>query len=285
MPPQVSTADVLDPDVRREVRALAEATQQQVGQPPLSDQALTHLSATGARHLLVHDGGRLTGYAQLYDTSLEIAGDTHAVSALLHALEPLPPGTQTWSHGTRSPLRAALERHGYRPVRKLHQLRRPLQPLPAEQPLPPGVVVRSFVPGTDEQAWLAVNAAAFARFADQGSWTSADLLAREREPWFDPDGFLLADRDGTLLGFHWTKVHTADLGEVYILGISPDAQGLGLGAALLQRGLAYLAGRGCATVLLYVDEDNAGAMHLYERSGFRRYDLDILWAAPAPGAA
>src|SRR5205807_8529636 len=120
------------------------------------------------------------------------------------------------------------------------------------------------------------------RFADQGSWTMADLLAREQEPWFDPAGILLADRDGTLLGFHWTKVHTADLGEVYILGISPDAQGLGLGAALLERGLAYLAGRGCRTVLLYVDDDNTAAMRLYEHNGFTRYDEDVLWAAPAP---
>jgi len=285
MPPRVSTADELDGDTQRQVRALADATQRQVGQPPLSDQALTHLSGTGVRHVLVHDDERLTGYAQLYDASLEIAGDAHAVSVLLEQLEPLPAGTETWSHGKRSPLRTELEQRGYRAVRKLHQLSRALQPLPPAPPLPPDVVVRTFIPGSDEDAWLAVNAAAFARFADQGSWTITYLLAREREPWFDPAGILLADRDGTLLGFHWTKMHSADLGEVYILGISPQAQGLGLGAALLQRGLAYLAGRGCSTVLLYVDEDNTGAMNLYERAGFERYDLDVLWATPAQRVA
>jgi len=278
MPPQVTATDALDGDQQAQVRALADATQRQVGEPPLSDQALTHLSGSGGRHVLVHDGARLIGYGQLYGTSLEMAGDEAAVSALLESLEPLPPGTEAWSHGKRSPVGAALEARGYTQVRRLHQLRRAVQPLPTEEPLPAGVVVRPFVVGTDEQAWLAVNAAAFAQFADQGSWTIDDLIAREREAWFDPAGFLLADRAATLLGFHWTKVHTPELGEVYVLGISPAAQGLGLGSALLQRGLAHLADRGCRTVLLYVDDDNPGAMHLYERAGFTRHDLDILWA-------
>jgi mycothiol synthase len=99
------------------------------------------------------------------------------------------------------------------------------------------------------------------------------------EPWFDPADFLLADRDGELLGFHWTKVHSAELGEVYVLGISPAAQGLGLGRALLVRGLRHLAERGCTEVLLYVDGDNAGARRLYEQSGFCEHDRDVQFRA------
>ena len=102
------------------------------------------------------------------------------------------------------------------------------------------------------------------------------------EPWFDPAGFLLADRDGALLGFHWTKVHGLEphdgdhdhdpIGEVYVLGIDPDAQGLGLGAALTRAGLRYLRGRGLSQVMLYVDESNARAVELYQRAGFRPVD-------------
>jgi len=278
MPPQVSTADSLDEVARADVRELAAAIEEHVGQPPLSDQALTQLAAAGLRHILVHDGDRLTGYAQLAGSSLELAADEQTVPVALAALEPLPPDVEIWSHGTRSPVGPALEARGYHVARRLHQLRRRVRPLPAEEPLPDGVVVRTFVVGRDDEAWLAVNAAAFVDLPDQGGLTIDDLRAREREDWFDPAGFLLAERDGRLLGFHWTKIHTPELGEVYVLGIAPEAQGMRLGSLLLQRGLAYLDSRGCTDVLLYVDDANTAAMRLYESAGFARYDQDVLWA-------
>jgi mycothiol synthase len=125
-----------------------------------------------------------------------------------------------------------------------------------------------------------VNAAAFASHPEQGRWTRADLEAREAEPWFDPNGFLLAWRGTDLLGYHWTKVHSATLGEVYVLGVDPSAQGLGLGGVLLDRGLSHLLARGCDQVLLYVEADNTVALRLYERSGFTEYDRDTQWSSP-----
>src|SRR5690606_10535850 len=115
--------------------------------------------------------------------------------------------------------------------------------------LPAGVRLRPFRPGADEPAWRSLNARAFADHPEQGRWTLADLRLRMAEPWFDPAGFLLAERetDGRLLGFHWTKVHAKDpsstggepapIGEVYVLGVDPQAQGLGLGRALTLAGL------------------------------------------------
>src|SRR5690606_20200455 len=138
------------------------------------------------------------------------------------------------------PAAATLARRlGFSRTRVLYQLRRPLDdPLPAPS-LAAGVRLRTFRPGADETAWLKLNARAFADHPEQGRWTADDLRLRMAEPWFDPAGFLLAERepDGRLLGFHWTKVHGektgpadghqhAPIGEVYVLGVDPDAQGL-----------------------------------------------------------
>jgi mycothiol synthase len=276
----ISTALVpsLDATTRAQVQSLADAIQASDGEPPLSDQALTQLGSPEVGHVLARDGDRLVGYAQLDGTSLEVAGDATAISALLDTVEASGDADlRVWSHGRRSPVGAVLDSRGYAQVRVLHQLRRSLaEPLP-QIALADGVTVRAFVPGQDEQEWLRVNAAAFATHAEQGRWTLADLTAREAEPWFDPAGFLLAERDGQLLGFHWTKIHADGTGEVYVLGIDPSAQGLKLGSALLARGLAHLAERGSDQVLLYVDDDNTAAMGLYERLQFRSHDSDSQW--------
>jgi mycothiol synthase len=217
-------------------------------------------------------------------------------TALLSALEeragqgPL----SVWAHGDLPGARALAASRGYDRERVLLQMRRDLagvDPDP-QPPLPDGVQVLPFVVGRDEAAWLRVNAGAFRSHPEQGSWTAADVALREAEPWFDPAGFLLAWRGdpesgGELLGFHWTKVHPAGdvdavpVGEIYVLGIEPAAQGLRLGRALTDLGLAHLRARGLADVLLYVEEDNTAAVRLYESRGFRRYSVDVAWQRPA----
>jgi mycothiol synthase len=104
---------------------------------------------------------------------------------------------------------------------------------------------------------------------------------RMAEPWFDPAGFLLAvrERDGQLVGFHWTKIHRdPDLGEVYVLGVDPSAHGLGLGTALTLAGLRHLRERELDRAMLYVDESNRAAVALYTKLGFERYSVDVMFA-------
>ena len=66
----------------------------------------------------------------------------------------------------------------------------------------------------------------------------SDLAERMAEPWFDAAGLIVAERGGRMLGFHWTKQHSRGLGEVYVVGVDPAAQGLGLGRALTRAGLS-----------------------------------------------
>ncbi len=280
------------------------------GVRPLSEEAelrLQHGGPAGGRDVLATDAdGVPVGYARLElagpgdDAEAELvvapsARGRGAGRALLSRVEELAAGRplRVWAHGDLPAATALATARGYARVRVLLQMRRPLtdadlDPRPA---LPDGVTVAPFRPGRDEAAWLRVNARAFAAHPEQGSWTPEDLALREAEPWFDPAGFLLAWRGdpgdgGTLLGSHWTKVHPPGdagpdpVGEVYVLGIDPDAQGLGLGRALTDLGLAHLRGVGLGQVLLYVEEDNVPAVALYERSGFTLYAVDVSWRLP-----
>ena len=148
--------------------------------------------------------------------------------------------------------------------------------------VPEGIEIRTFRPGDDDEAWVALNAIAFAGHPEQEFVALEDLHERQAESWFDPAGFFLAERptEDRLLGFHWTKVHERPerVGEVYVVGVHPDARGTGLGLAITVTGLEYLASLGLPEVILYADETNVGAVRMYERLGFKIDNTDVEYA-------
>jgi mycothiol synthase len=166
--------------------------------------------------------------------------------------------------------------------RELYQLRRPL-PVDEKWEL----TTRPFRPGADDESWLAVNNRAFHWHPEQGGWDLATLKAREAEPWFDPEGFLLHEEDGRLAGFCWTKVHAAHeppLGEIYVIAVDPDWQGTGLGRRLVLAGLDHLARRGLTVGMLYVDATNKPALKLYVDLGFEIDHIDRAYVVDVPAA-
>ncbi|WJV47824.1 mycothiol synthase [Streptomyces flavofungini] len=296
---QIDTLDVLTADQAEAVLTLLAEAARTDGQQAVSEQGRLQLRGgqrEGVRHLLLSVGGELVGYAQLEDTdpveapAAELVvrpahrGHGHGRALGTALLAESGRRLRVWAHGGHSAARHLAQVLGLTLFRELRQMRRPLTGLDLPEPvLPQGVRVRAFVPGEDDAAWLAVNADAFAHHPEQGSLTQRDLDDRKAEPWFDPAGFFLAEREsgdggGELVGFHWTKTHAAErLGEVYVVGVRPGAQGGGLGKALTTIGLRHLAAAGLPTAMLYVDADNKAAVSVYERLGFVTHETDLMY--------
>lgn len=185
--------------------------------------------------------------------------------------------THGWAHGDLPAARAFAASLDVHPVRTLLVLRRHLDDAPEpEQPVP-GTTLRSFEED-DADAVVAVNARAFADHPEQGAMDRADFDRRRAEAWFDPAGLFVAVRDGDVVGFHWTKIEDG-IGEVYVVGVDPDAHGGGLGTALTARGIRHLWEQGIGTVDLYVEGDNDPALAVYRRLGFEQHARDVLYAA------
>ncbi|GAA3448595.1 mycothiol synthase [Dactylosporangium matsuzakiense] len=273
----------LSPEQVEQVLALARAADDTDGTAPLSEQVMLHLDRSGT-HLVVEQHGHVVGYAQIDDDAAELVihplhrrrGLGRALAAAVLAARG-DGDLKVWAHGDHPSASALAIRLHFDRARVLLQLRRSLSRPLADFQMPAGVLLRAFVPGEDDERWLALNSAAFAEHPEQGRWTLDDLRLRLAEPWFDPAGFLLAERDGELVGFHWTKVHPGPepIGEVYVLGVAPGAHGGGLGRALTLAGLHHLRSRGLAQVMLYVDEDNPRAVALYRGQGFVRWTGDV----------
>jgi mycothiol synthase len=299
---------------------LVEAVTEADGTRPLSEHVMLHLRYGGdsrSRHVLAWDGATLAGYAHMDVTdpvdgpSAELAvAPAHRGRGVGKALveqvrHESPDGrVRLWAHGEHAAAGALARSLGFTRSRVLWQMRRTLASGLSSPSVPEGYRLRTFVPGADDQAWLALNAEAFADHPEQGQWTLTDLRNRLQEPWFDREGFFLAETDGPqvprLAGFHWTKVHggrvTHDhdghgphthaghghdpIGEVYVIGVAEADGGRGLGRALLLQGLCHLRSQGLTDAMLYVEADNRAAIGLYEANGFRHWDTDVMYAAP-----
>ena len=297
----------LTADEQQAIRELVSAATEFDGVAPVGEQVLRELGHDRTEHLLVagHQPGAIVGYLNLSPPRDGGAGMAELVvhprarqrgigQALGRAAVAKTAGhNQFWAHGTLEAARAIASALGMVPVRELVQMRRSLRDTPDSVPPAPDVQIRTYEGTADDGELLRVNNAAFAHHPEQGGWTEADLAERRREPWFDPAGLFLAfdtldsDQPGRLLGFHWTKVHLDQpgLGEVYVLGVDPSAQGRGLGQVLTAIGIQSLARRlaGSAepTVMLYVESDNVAAVRTYERLGFTTYSVDTAYAPTA----
>jgi mycothiol synthase len=301
----------LDERVLGEVLDLIEAATAIEGHRPVGEHKHSHLrvGAEGWVGILAYEEDRLVGYAHTR-WNPPGAHPRLAVEVVVHPERYDSDVARTllletrgvlgragggamwlWVHRVEDPATTLAARMGLAVQRELAFMARELAERPEVPEAPEGVELRAYRPEADADDLLAVNNAAFADHPENGGWDADELAERTGRDWFDPAGLILAWRGEELLGFHWTKWHSHDsdehpahepVGEVYVLGIAPSAQGLGLGRLLLRAGLAHLHDRGCRRAMLYVDASSTGAVALYRSEGFAAEYREVCYEELVP---
>lgn len=281
------------PDDLARLNALFEACRTADGHAPLGEHKFLDLGAERSIGMVADESGDIVVYVHLSPYldgwGLEVAVHPlrrdenlarRAVEAAMKAVASTGGGWVTcWVYDPI--LGEAVRRLGFRESRELFQLRRPLPP--DEEPMfPAGVLVDRFRVGSDEPAWLELMARSFVDHPEHGFWNLDVLRDRERQAWFDPDGFLMAWQGDDLTGFCWTKLHPGRMGEIYLIAVDPQHRRRSLGRALTLAGLWHLARTGgAASGMLYVDATNLPALNLYRELGFRLDHVDRAFVLPA----
>lgn len=236
---------------------------------------VTYGDADGRRaacEFVVHPGFRQRGIGHLLLSH-----------AIMHAQGQSARRLDLWAYNDGQASSRIADQFGFSPVRRLLHLHRHVRGVPVAL-APAGGALRTFRPGADDAAWLALNNRVFAGHPENGAWTLDDLRARMRQPWFDPADVLMLEVDGALGGFCWLKVEErrgdGRVGEIYVIGAAPEAQGRGFGRYLLAAGLRHLVSRCADVAAIYVDEANAAAMALYETAGFHHHHVDVCYSRP-----
>jgi mycothiol synthase len=268
------------------------------GTPPIAEHILLHLRYGGDKadsHLLVEKDNQVIGYAHLDQTdlvagpSVELVVDPSYRGAgvgkvlLSEAINICGKSLRLWVHGEAEVANSLAASFNFKKIRTVLQMSKPLTDI---QPLPKidkEIIIRSFLPGMDSDAWLELNNKVFKDHPEQGGWQLSDLNHRLSEEWFDEKGFFIVEKNKQLIASTWTKVHGEQshahpaIGEIYITAVDPDYTGLGIGKALTITALNYLKYQGLTDAMLYVDFDNKAALNLYDSLGFKLSSKDILY--------
>ncbi|MDP9821743.1 mycothiol synthase [Nocardioides massiliensis] len=274
----------LDDRLRAAIETVAGAACDHDGADPLDEATRLALRHRDESEMAVWLAGDADAFALLVDGDLSLVTHPDArrrgLAATLLDEVIAAAGTEpltAWSHGDHPAAVRLGSAYGFARVRELWVMRlTSVSDLPPVE-VPEGLVVRGYR-DADADEVVRINAAAFASHPEQGRMDRAQLAQRMDQDWFDPAGLLVAEdtaAPGRLLGFHWTKLPVgSQVGEVYVVGIDPAAQGRGLGRLLTLAGLHHLAGRGVIEVELYVEGDNHPAQRTYSGLGFTHPPAD-----------
>jgi len=277
--------------------------------PPIAEHILLHLRHGGDKadsHLLVEKEGEVIGYAHLDQNdlvagpSVELVVDPKFRGAgvgkqlLSKAIEICGKELRLWVHGDQPEANALASSFGFKKIRTVLQMNRALTDIQhlqkvSKKEVDEDIVIRSFLPGIDSDAWLSLNNKVFKDHPEQGNWQLSDLNIRMGEEWFDEKSFFLAERNKQIIGSVWTKIHVSKkgnreidedetlVGEIYIIAVDSDHVNLGIGSVLLKIGLNNLISKHIKHAFLYVDADNLRAIKFYKKNKFNIISQDYLY--------
>ena len=280
------------------------------GTPPIAEHILLHLRYGGDKadsHLLVEKDNQVIGYAHLDQTDLVAGPSVELVvdpsyrgagvgkALLSEAIKICGKTLRLWVHGEQEAAHNLASSFNFEKIRTVLQMSKPLtdiQPLPT---IDKEIIIRSFLPGIDSDAWLELNNKVFKDHPEQGGWQLSDLNHRLSEEWFDEKGFFIVEKNKQVIASTWTKVHGEHshnhdgeashahpaIGEIYITAVDPAYAGQGIGKALTITALNYLKYQGLTDAMLYVDFDNKAALNLYDSLGFNLSSKDVLYRLKA----
>lgn len=176
-----------------------------------------------------------------------------------------------------------LQELGFRPVRSWWRMRMDLCGELAPPAFPPGITLRPFVIGQDEEMLTGLINDVFSDHWGEGLHTVDEIRHHVALPSFAADLLLFAEKEGQAVGYVWSYINEqriAMTGDAFAyigdLGVRRAYRGQGLGRALLLRALHDIKRRGMVAAELDVDGPNASAKHLYESVGFREQQ-ELRW--------
>lgn len=99
-------------------------------------------------------------------------------------------------------------------------------------------------------------------------WSKIDFESYLTDPHVIADGAVAEGAKGRLGGFILSRLLPPD-SEILTFAVDPARRGAGLGRMLLERHLENLERGGARLVFLEVADDNAAALKIYLRAGFK----------------
>ncbi len=146
-------------------------------------------------------------------------------------------------------------------------------------------IIRDFTPD-DAPDFAALNR----RWIDELFGVEDEDLRQLEQPMrtiIEPGGFIaIAEMNETVIGTGaiLPSSHTGDDGdmvmEVVKMATAPAAQGKGIGAAILDRLIAFARAHNASAIWLETNDRLEAATALYERKGFVRLSPADAWATP-----